>query len=102
MLVWHSAGPHMNRSLLLKDQSVRDHEKSAEIDKCYHPKNALNRTCKLLWPHQLLLLCRNDLMFTQLLEERDAELERTEASLEGHKKAGDAREAVRAASSMLH
>lgn len=31
----------------------------------------------------------------QLLEERDAELERTEASLEGHKKASDARETVR-------
>lgn len=30
----------------------------------------------------------------QLLEERDAELERSEASLEGHKKAGDAREEV--------
>ena len=30
----------------------------------------------------------------QLLEERDAELERSEASLEGCKKAGDAREAV--------
>lgn len=30
----------------------------------------------------------------QLLEERDAELERSEASLEGHKKASDVREAV--------
>ena len=30
----------------------------------------------------------------QLLEERDAELERSEASLEGHKKAADVREAV--------
>lgn len=30
----------------------------------------------------------------QLLEERDAELERTEASLEGHQKGGQAREAV--------
>lgn len=30
----------------------------------------------------------------QLLEERDAELERSEAALEGHKQAGDVREAV--------
>lgn len=33
-------------------------------------------------------------MNMQLLEERDAELERSEASLEGHKQAGDVREAV--------
>ena len=33
-------------------------------------------------------------MTVQLLEDRDAELERTEASLEGHKKTGQTREAV--------
>lgn len=41
------------------------------------------------------------LLVLQLLEERDAELERTEASLEGHKKAGDARETVRYLYSIL-
>ncbi len=34
------------------------------------------------------------MLMHQLLEERDTELERTEASLEGHKKGGQAREAV--------
>ena len=34
------------------------------------------------------------MLMQQLLEERDAELERTEASLEGHQKGGQAREAV--------
>ena len=50
----------------------------------------------LQWSSQRYLWSGQDksTLTMQLLEERDAELERSEASLEGHKKAADAREAV--------
>ena len=45
-------------------------------------------------PYAMTSARAHKVVIMQLLEERDAELERSEASLEGHKKAGDAREAV--------
>lgn len=53
------------------------------------PVQAVNSLSTRTTQHKLVYL-----LMQQLLEERDAELERTEASLEGHQKGGQAREAV--------